>query len=79
MQCLVESNIEIRNALKENMKKWIQEGTQMSAQLDSLKGLSPTTNTTPKDTPKEEPLYPTIKKPDPDVPKEKPDQKNEEE
>eukprot|EP00331_Platyophrya_macrostoma_P035743 CAMPEP_0176443436 /NCGR_PEP_ID=MMETSP0127-20121128/22419_1 /TAXON_ID=938130 /ORGANISM="Platyophrya macrostoma, Strain WH" /LENGTH=472 /DNA_ID=CAMNT_0017828659 /DNA_START=66 /DNA_END=1484 /DNA_ORIENTATION=- len=36
-----ETNTEIRNAVKENMKQWIQDGTKMSAQIDSDKGTLP--------------------------------------
>ncbi len=73
--------MEIRNALKENMKKWIQEGAQMSAKIDSLKGLLPTTDntTTSNSTSKEDTFYPTFKKPEAEVPQEKPNEKHEEE
>jgi len=73
-----ESSLEIKNALKENMKKWIQEGTEMSAQLDQAKGLvtKKTQNTTPNT--KDETLYPVFKKPEPDISETKPTPTNEE-
>lgn len=37
--------MEIRNAVKENMKQWIVDGTKMSAQIDADRGNSPTPTT----------------------------------
>ena len=34
--------MEIRNAVKENMKNWISDGTKMSAQIDADRGTMPT-------------------------------------